>query len=167
MPKKHLIILLGSKITADGDCSHEIKRCLLLGRKPMTNLDSILKSRDCTGPGSARSCWGAAVAPGFGRRHDQRAGHLRGEYDPHRQGRVSPLAGRLFGERGGGPEGALGNSGAGRRHSSDAAEPHHGPLPDFPRVRVPAPRAAQAASPAPFPDPALWTGAAHRGVLCL
>ena len=39
-------IFLGSKITADGDCSHEIKRCLLLGRKTMTNLDSILKSRD-------------------------------------------------------------------------------------------------------------------------
>ena len=39
-------IFLGSKITADGDCSHEIKRCLLLGRKAMTNLDSILKSRD-------------------------------------------------------------------------------------------------------------------------
>ena len=38
----------GSKITADGDCSHEIKRCLLLGRKVMTNLDSILKSRDVT-----------------------------------------------------------------------------------------------------------------------
>ena len=38
-------ILLGSKITADGDCSHEIKRCLLFGRKSMTNLDSILKSR--------------------------------------------------------------------------------------------------------------------------
>ena len=43
-------ILLGSKITADGDCSHEIKRCLLLGRKVMTNLDSILKSRDITLP---------------------------------------------------------------------------------------------------------------------
>ena len=41
-------ILEGSKITADGDCSHEIKRCLLLGRKVMTNLDSILKSRDIT-----------------------------------------------------------------------------------------------------------------------
>ena len=41
-------ILRGSKITADGDCSHEIKRCLLLGRKVMTNLDSILKSRDIT-----------------------------------------------------------------------------------------------------------------------
>ena len=41
-------IFLGSKISADGDCSHEIKRCLLLGRKPMTNLDSILKSRDIT-----------------------------------------------------------------------------------------------------------------------
>ena len=37
-------VLLGSKITADGDCSHEIKRCLLLGRKAMTNLDSVLKS---------------------------------------------------------------------------------------------------------------------------
>ena len=41
-------IFLGSKITADGDCSHEIKRCLPLGRKAMTNLDSILKSRDIT-----------------------------------------------------------------------------------------------------------------------
>ena len=41
-------ILLGSKITADGDCRHEIKRCLLLGKKVMTNLDSILKSRDIT-----------------------------------------------------------------------------------------------------------------------
>ena len=43
-------IILGSKITAEGDCSHEIKRCLLLGRKAMTNLDSILKSRDITLP---------------------------------------------------------------------------------------------------------------------
>ena len=43
-------ILGGSKITAEGDCSHEIKRCLLLGRKVMTNLDSILKSRDITLP---------------------------------------------------------------------------------------------------------------------
>ena len=43
-------IFLGSKITADGDCSHEIKRLLLLGRKAMTNLDSILKSRDITLP---------------------------------------------------------------------------------------------------------------------
>ena len=43
-------IFLGSKITADGDCSHEIKRCLLLGRKVMTNLDSVLKSRDITLP---------------------------------------------------------------------------------------------------------------------
>ena len=43
-------ILFGSKITADGDLSHEIKRCLLLGRKAMTNLDSILKSRDITLP---------------------------------------------------------------------------------------------------------------------
>ena len=44
------VILLGSKITADGDCSHEIKRHLLLGRKTMTNLDSILKSRHITFP---------------------------------------------------------------------------------------------------------------------
>ena len=44
------LIFLGSKITADGDCNHEIKRCLLLGRKAMTNLDSILKSRDITLP---------------------------------------------------------------------------------------------------------------------
>ena len=43
-------IFLGSKINADGDCSHEMKRCLLLGRKVMTNLDSILKSRDITLP---------------------------------------------------------------------------------------------------------------------
>ena len=43
-------IFLGSKITADGDCSHEIKRCLLLGRKVMTDLDSIVKSRDITLP---------------------------------------------------------------------------------------------------------------------
>ena len=47
-------IFLGSKITADGDCSHEIKRCLLLGRKAMTNLDSILKSRDITLPTNVR-----------------------------------------------------------------------------------------------------------------
>ena len=43
-------IFLGSKITADGECSHKIKRCLLLGRKAMTNLDSILKTRDITLP---------------------------------------------------------------------------------------------------------------------
>ena len=46
--KQWLTIFLGSKITADGDCSHQVKRCLLLGRKVMTNLDSILKSRDIT-----------------------------------------------------------------------------------------------------------------------
>ena len=45
-------MFLGSKSTADGDCSHEIKRCLLLGRKVMTNLDSIVKSRDITLPSS-------------------------------------------------------------------------------------------------------------------
>ncbi|MEQ5182897.1 hypothetical protein ABN229_18015 [Proteus terrae] len=47
-------IFLGSKITADGDCSHEIKRCLLFGRKVMTNLDSILKSKDITLPTKVR-----------------------------------------------------------------------------------------------------------------
>ena len=47
-------ILGGSKITADGDCSHEIKRCLLFGRKVMTNLDSILKSRHITLPTKVR-----------------------------------------------------------------------------------------------------------------
>ena len=47
-------IFLGSKITADGDCSHEIKRCLLLGRKAMTNLNSMLKSRDITLPTKVR-----------------------------------------------------------------------------------------------------------------
>ena len=48
MGKQWQTIFLGSKITADGDCSHEIKRLLVLGRKAMTNLDSILKSRDIT-----------------------------------------------------------------------------------------------------------------------
>ena len=48
------LIYWGSKITADGDCSHEIKRHLLLGRKVMTNLDSILKSRDITLPSKVR-----------------------------------------------------------------------------------------------------------------
>ena len=47
-------VSLGSKITANGECSHEIKRCLLLGRKVMTNLDSILKSRDITLPTKVR-----------------------------------------------------------------------------------------------------------------
>ena len=47
-------IFLGSKITTDGDCSHEIKRCLLLGRKAMTNPDSIVKSRDSTLPTKIR-----------------------------------------------------------------------------------------------------------------
>ena len=50
----------GSKITADGDCSYEIKRCLLFGRKVMTNLDSILKSRDITLP--TKVCLGQAMA---------------------------------------------------------------------------------------------------------
>ena len=52
--KQWLTIFLGSKITADGDCSHEIKRCLFLGRKVMTKLDSILKSRDITLPTKIR-----------------------------------------------------------------------------------------------------------------
>ena len=50
MGKQYKTILGGSKITADGECSHEIKRCLLFGRKVMTKLDSILKSRDITLP---------------------------------------------------------------------------------------------------------------------
>ena len=54
---------LGSKITADGDCSHEIKRRLLLGRKVMTNLDSILKSRDITLPTKVRHLVKAMVFP--------------------------------------------------------------------------------------------------------
>ena len=52
------LIFLGSKITADGDCSHEIKRHLLLGRKAMTNLDSILKSRDIADKGSSSQSYG-------------------------------------------------------------------------------------------------------------
>ena len=51
-------IFLGSKIAEDGDCSHEIKRCLLLGRKAMTNLDSILKSRDITDKGLYSQSYG-------------------------------------------------------------------------------------------------------------
>ena len=51
-------ILLGSKITADGDCSHEIKRCLFLGRKAVTNLDSVLKSRDITDKGPSSQSYG-------------------------------------------------------------------------------------------------------------
>ena len=52
------LYFLGSKITADGDCSHEIKRCLLLGRKAMTNLDSILKSRDIANKVSSSQGYG-------------------------------------------------------------------------------------------------------------
>ena len=51
-------IFLGSKITADGECSHEIKRCLLLGKKDMTNLDSILKSRDFANKGLSSQGYG-------------------------------------------------------------------------------------------------------------
>ena len=61
------LFFFGSKITADGDCSHEIKRCLLLGRTVMTNLDSILKSRDITMPTKVRLvkadlCWQSNVS---------------------------------------------------------------------------------------------------------
>ena len=52
------LILGGSKITADSDCNHEIKRCLLLGRKAMTNLDSILKSRDIANKGPSSQSYG-------------------------------------------------------------------------------------------------------------
>ena len=51
-------LFLGSKITADGDCSHEVKRHLLLGRKAMTNLDSILKSRDIADKGPSNQSYG-------------------------------------------------------------------------------------------------------------
>ena len=57
-------IFLGSKITADGDCSHEIKRCLLLGRKAMTNLESILKSRDIILPIKSLSSQGYGFSSG-------------------------------------------------------------------------------------------------------
>ena len=57
-------IFLGSKITADGDCSHEIKRCVLLGRKVMTNLDSMLKSRDITLPKKGPSSQGYGFSCG-------------------------------------------------------------------------------------------------------
>ena len=57
-------IFLGSKITADGDCSHEIKRCLLLGRKVMTNLDSIFKSRDINFVNKDPSCEGYGCSSG-------------------------------------------------------------------------------------------------------
>ena len=55
-------ILGGSRITADGDCSHEIKRCLLLGRKVKTNLDSILKSRDITNKGPSSQGYGFSIS---------------------------------------------------------------------------------------------------------
>ena len=57
-------IFLGSKITADGDCSHEIKRCLLLGRKSMTNLDSILKIRDIISANKGPSSQGYGFSSG-------------------------------------------------------------------------------------------------------
>ena len=58
-------IFLGSKITADGDCSHEIKRCLLLGRKAMTNLGSMLKSRDIALPTKGHLVKAIGKATGF------------------------------------------------------------------------------------------------------
>ena len=57
-------IFMGSKITADGDCSHEIKRCLLLGRKVMINLNSILKSKDITLPTKVRLVKGYGFSSG-------------------------------------------------------------------------------------------------------
>ena len=57
-------IFLGSKITSDGDCSHEIKRCLLLGRKVMTNLDGIFKSRDIIFANKGLSSQGCGFASG-------------------------------------------------------------------------------------------------------
>ena len=57
-------VFLGSKITADGDCSHEIKRQLLLGRKAMTNLDSMLKSRDITLPTKVKATFFPVVVYG-------------------------------------------------------------------------------------------------------
>ena len=68
----NMLIILGSKITAHGDCSHEIKRCLLLGRKAMTNLNSILKSRYITLPKKVRLVK-AMVFPCM----DARVGQLR------------------------------------------------------------------------------------------
>ena len=56
-------IFLGSKITADGDCSHEIKRCLLLGRKAMTNIDSVLKSRNKVPIGAWVYFWAFYLVP--------------------------------------------------------------------------------------------------------
>ena len=56
-------ILWGSKITADGDCNHEIKKCLLLGRRAMTKLDSILKSRDITNKVSSSQNYGFSSGP--------------------------------------------------------------------------------------------------------
>ena len=58
-------IFLGSKITEDGDCSHEIKRCLLLGRKAMTNLESILKNRDITLPTKVHIVKSMVFPPGL------------------------------------------------------------------------------------------------------
>ena len=55
---RDFIYIFGSKITADGDCSHEVKRHLLLGRKAMTNLDSILKSRDIANKGPSSQSYG-------------------------------------------------------------------------------------------------------------
>ena len=55
-------VFLGSKITADGDCHHEIKKCLLLGRKAMTKLDSILKSRDITLPTKVHQSYGFSIS---------------------------------------------------------------------------------------------------------
>ena len=74
-------IFLGSKITVDGDCSHEIKRCLLLGRKAMTNLDSILKSRDI--PLLTKVCIVKAVSETVTVQESHCYGILTEKYFPH------------------------------------------------------------------------------------
>ena len=70
-------IFLGSKITADGDCGHEIKRCLLLGRKAITNLDSILKSRDITLPTKVEAMVFLVVMYGWESETIKKAEHQR------------------------------------------------------------------------------------------
>ena len=67
-------IFLGYKITANGDCSHDIKRCLLLGRKAMTNLDSILKSRDITLPTNVSQSYGFSSSHVWMRELDYKEG---------------------------------------------------------------------------------------------
>ena len=77
-------IFLGSKITADGDCSHEIKRCLLLGRKAMTNLDSILKNRDITLPTKVHLSQSYGFSSSHVRSEERRVGkECRSRWSPY------------------------------------------------------------------------------------